>query len=182
MTHLFIIVDQDHVCRATEYFLGDHLHIFFSKCEMSICVVFGQHWFSPWSSLMDAVFALSLSCCWIMNTNLYWGKWKLQCFSCCSWSFPLKKMWRNTETTFPVRIQQKTFKSNYLGHIYLFFGFIYATVRTDTKQLQCYQQLDSLCLHLGKKLQKQIKAVWSVWYIQIIIPNMWMPVFFFVSH
>lgn len=108
---------------------------FFSKCQMSICVVFGQHWFSAWSSLMDAVFALSLSCCWIMNTNLYWGKWKLQCFSCCSWSFPLKKMWRNTETTFPVRIQQKTFKSNYLGHIYLFFGFIYATVRTNTKHM-----------------------------------------------
>ncbi len=41
----------------------------------------------PWNSLMDAVFAQSLSYCWIMNTDLNWGKWGLRFFRCCSGFF-----------------------------------------------------------------------------------------------
>ncbi len=36
---------------------------------------------------MDAVFAQSLSYCWIMNTDLNWGKWGLHFFRCCSGFF-----------------------------------------------------------------------------------------------
>ncbi len=39
--------------------------------------------FSP----MDAIFAQSLSYCWIMNTDLNWSKWGLQFFRCCSGFF-----------------------------------------------------------------------------------------------
>ncbi len=38
-------------------------------------------------SPMDAVFAQSLSYCWIMNTDLNWSKWGLQFFRCCSGLF-----------------------------------------------------------------------------------------------
>ena len=34
---------------------------------------------------LDAIFAQSLSYCWIMNTDLNWGKWGLQCFRGCPW-------------------------------------------------------------------------------------------------
>ncbi len=51
---------------------------------MSLCVLFGQQWHLSWNSPMDAVFAQSLSYCWIMNTDLNWGKWGLQFFRCCS--------------------------------------------------------------------------------------------------
>ncbi len=37
---------------------------------MSLCVLFGQQWLLPWNSPMDAIFAQSLSYCWIMNTTL----------------------------------------------------------------------------------------------------------------
>ncbi len=63
------------------------IKIFFGKCETSLCVLFGQQWLLPWNSPMDAVFAQSLSYCWIMNTDLNWGKWGLQFFRCCSWFF-----------------------------------------------------------------------------------------------
>ena len=36
---------------------------------------------------MDAIFAQSLSYCWIMDTDLNWGKWGLQFFLCCSGFF-----------------------------------------------------------------------------------------------
>ncbi len=51
---------------------------------MSFCVLFGQQWLLPRNSPMDAVFAQSFSYCWIMNTDLNWGKWGLQIFRCCS--------------------------------------------------------------------------------------------------
>ncbi len=63
------------------------IKIFFGKCEMSLCVLFGQQWLLPWNSPTDAVFAESLSYCWIMNTDLNWGKWGLQFFRCCSGFF-----------------------------------------------------------------------------------------------
>ncbi len=36
------------------------IKIFFGKCEMSLCVLFGQQWLLPRNSPMDAVFAQSL--------------------------------------------------------------------------------------------------------------------------
>ncbi len=63
------------------------IKIYFGKCEMRLCVLFDQQWILPWNSPMDAVFAQSLSYCWIMNTNLNWGKWGLQFFRCCSGFF-----------------------------------------------------------------------------------------------
>ncbi len=60
------------------------IKLFFGKCETSLCVLFGQQWLLPWNSPMDAVFAQSLSYCWIMNTDLNWG---LQFFRCCSGFF-----------------------------------------------------------------------------------------------
>ncbi len=75
--------------QSTEYLpksLGI-IKIFFGKCEMSLCVLFGQQWLLPWNSPMYAVFAQSLSYCWIMNTDLNWGKWGLQFFRCCSGFF-----------------------------------------------------------------------------------------------
>ncbi len=46
--------------------------ILFGKCEMSLCVLFGQQSLLPWTTSMDAVFTQSLSYCWIMNTDLNW--------------------------------------------------------------------------------------------------------------
>ncbi len=63
------------------------IKIFLGKCETSLCVLFGQPWLLPWNSPMDAVFAQSLSYCWIMNTDLNWGKWGLQFFRCFSGFF-----------------------------------------------------------------------------------------------
>ncbi len=61
------------------------IEILFGKCEASLCVIFDQKWLL--SSPMDAVFAQPLSYCWIMNTDLNWGKWGLQFFRCCSGFF-----------------------------------------------------------------------------------------------
>ncbi len=75
--------------QSTEYLpkvLGI-IKIFFGKCERSLCVLFGQQWLLPWHFPMDAIFAQSLSYCWIMNTNHNWGKWGLQFFRCCSGFF-----------------------------------------------------------------------------------------------
>ncbi len=75
--------------QSTEYLpksLGI-IKIFFSKCEMSLCVLFGQQWLLSWNSPMDAVFVQSLSYCWIMNTDLNWGNWSLQFFRFCSGFF-----------------------------------------------------------------------------------------------
>ena len=58
------------------------IKMFFGKCEMSLCVLFGQQWFSPCNSPMDAISAQSLSYCGIVNTDLNWGKWGLQFFRC----------------------------------------------------------------------------------------------------
>ncbi len=59
------------------------IKILFGKYEMSLCVLFGQWILIALSSRMDADFAQSLSYCWIMNTDLNWGKWG-QFFRCCS--------------------------------------------------------------------------------------------------
>ncbi len=66
--------------------LGDNQNIL-GKCEMSLCVLFGQQWLLPWNSPMDAVFVQSLSHCWIINIDLSLGKWGLQFFRCCSGFF-----------------------------------------------------------------------------------------------
>ncbi len=58
------------------------IEILFGKCEANLCVIFDQKWLL--SSPMDAVFAQTLSYCWIMNTDLNWG---LQFFRCCSGFF-----------------------------------------------------------------------------------------------
>ncbi len=63
------------------------IKILFGKCETRLCVLFGQQWLLPWNSPMDAVFAQSLSYCWIVNTDLNWGKLSLQFFRCCSGFF-----------------------------------------------------------------------------------------------
>ncbi len=74
------LISPQNICPK---FLGI-IKIFFGKCEMRLCVLFGQQWLLPWNSLMDAVFAQSLSYCWIINTELNWDKWGLQFFRCCS--------------------------------------------------------------------------------------------------
>ncbi len=79
----FCLISPQNICPKV---LGI-IKIFFGKCETSLCVVFGQQWLLPWNSPMDAVFAHSLSYCWIMNTDLNWGKWGLQFFRCCSGFF-----------------------------------------------------------------------------------------------
>ncbi len=76
----FCLIGPQNICLKV---LGI-IKIFFGKCEMSLCVLFGQQWHLSWNSPMDAVFAQSLSYCWIMNTDLNWGKWGLQFFRCCS--------------------------------------------------------------------------------------------------
>ncbi len=76
--------------QSTEYLpksLGDNQDNFFDKCETSFLDLFGQQWLLPWISPMNAVFAQSLSYCWIVNTDLNWGKWDLQFFRCCSGFF-----------------------------------------------------------------------------------------------
>ncbi len=75
--------------QSTEYLpksLGDNQDIFWQMCDEPLC--------SFWSAVafalelpMDAVFAQTLSYCWIMNTDIYWGKWGLQFFRCCSGFF-----------------------------------------------------------------------------------------------
>ncbi len=74
----FCLISPQNICpkvlRIIKIFL-------FGKCETSFCV-FGQQWFLPWKNPMDAVFAQSLSSCWIMNTDLNWGEWGLQFFRC----------------------------------------------------------------------------------------------------
>ncbi len=72
----FCLISPQNICLKV---LGI-IKIFFGKCEMSLCVLFGQQWLLPWNSPMNAVFAQSLSYCWIMNTDLNWGKWGLQYF------------------------------------------------------------------------------------------------------
>ncbi len=58
-------------------------HTFQKACVF----IFGQRWILPCKSPMDAVFAQSLSYCWIMNADPNWGKWGLQFFRCCSGIF-----------------------------------------------------------------------------------------------
>ncbi len=70
----FCLISPQNICPKV---LGI-IKIFFGKCEMSFCVLFGQQWLLPRNSPMDAVFAQSLSYCWIMNTDLNWSKWGLQ--------------------------------------------------------------------------------------------------------
>ncbi len=75
--------------QSTEYLpkiLVDNQYVFWQMWD-NLCVLFGQQWLLPWTSPMDAVFAQSLSYCWIMNTDLNWGKWGLQFFRCCSGFF-----------------------------------------------------------------------------------------------
>ncbi len=73
----FCLISPQNICPKV---LGI-IKIFFGKCEMSR---------SFWSAV---AFALELSqgrCffpvsyCWILNTDLTWGKWGLQFFRCCS--------------------------------------------------------------------------------------------------
>ncbi len=77
----FCLIGPQNICPKV---LGI-IKIFFG--QTSLCVLFGQQWLLPWNSPMDAVFAQSLSYCWIMNTDLNWGKWGLQFFRCCSGFF-----------------------------------------------------------------------------------------------
>ncbi len=79
----FCLISPQNICPKV---LGI-IKIFFDKCETSLCVLFGRQWLLPRSSPMDAVFARSFSYCWIMNTELNWGKWVLQLFRCCSGFF-----------------------------------------------------------------------------------------------
>ncbi len=53
----FCLISPQNICPKV---LGI-IKIFFGKCEMSLCVLFGQQWLLPWNSPMDAVFAQSLS-------------------------------------------------------------------------------------------------------------------------
>ncbi len=74
--------------QSTEYLpesLGDNQDIFWQMWDEPFC--------SFWSAMAFAlelsyvVFAQYLSYCWIMNTDLNWGKWGLQFFRCCSGVF-----------------------------------------------------------------------------------------------
>ncbi len=76
----FCLISPQNICPKV---LGI-IKIFFGKCEASLCVLFGQQWLLSWNSPVDAIFAQSLSYCWIMNSDLNWGKWGLQFFRCCS--------------------------------------------------------------------------------------------------
>ncbi len=58
-----------------------------AKCETSHFFFFDQQCLLPWNSPMDAVFAQSLSYCWIMSTDLIRGKRGLRLFRCCSGLF-----------------------------------------------------------------------------------------------
>ncbi len=55
----FCLIGPQNICLKV---LGI-IKIFFGKCEMSLCVLFGQQWHLSWNSPMDAVFAQSLSYC-----------------------------------------------------------------------------------------------------------------------
>ncbi len=55
----FCLISPQNICTKV---LGI-IKIFFGRCEMSLCVIFGQRWLLPWNSPMDAVFAQSLSYC-----------------------------------------------------------------------------------------------------------------------
>ena len=46
------------------------IKMFVGKCETSLCVLFGQQWFSPCYYSIDAIFAQSLSYCGIVHTDL----------------------------------------------------------------------------------------------------------------
>ncbi len=75
--------------QSTEYLaksLGDYQDIFWQMWDETLCSFRSAVDFAL-DSPMDAVFAQSLSYCWIMNTNLNWGKWGLQFFRCCSGFF-----------------------------------------------------------------------------------------------
>ncbi len=60
--------------------LGDSQDILWQMWGEPLCTFL---YFSP----MEAVFPQSLSYCWIMNTDLNWGKWGLRFFRCCLGSF-----------------------------------------------------------------------------------------------
>ncbi len=69
--------------QSTEYLpkcLGDSQDILWQMWGEPLCTFL---YFSP----MEAVFPQSLSYCWIMNTDLNWGKWGLWFFRCCSGFF-----------------------------------------------------------------------------------------------
>ncbi len=80
----FCLISPQNICPKV---LGI-IKIFFGKCETSLCVLFGEQWLLPWNSSMDAVFTQSLSYCWIMNTDLNWGKW-----GCMSLDVVLVLLW-----------------------------------------------------------------------------------------
>ncbi len=79
----FCLISPQNICPK----VLEIIKIFFGKYETSLCVLFGQQWLLPRNSPMGAVFAQSLSYCWIMNTDHNWGKWGLQLFRGCSGSF-----------------------------------------------------------------------------------------------
>ncbi len=65
--------------QSTEYLpksLGNNQYIC-GKCETNPCVLGTL----PWMPFLPSLF---FSYCWIMNTDLYLGKWDLQFFRCCS--------------------------------------------------------------------------------------------------
>ena len=59
--------------------LGDYQDVWWQMLEWPF--------FYFWSVVVFAILAQSLSYCWIMNTDLNWGKWGLQCFRYCSGFF-----------------------------------------------------------------------------------------------
>ncbi len=77
----FCLISPQNICLKV---LGI-IKIFFGKCEMSLCVLFGQQWLLPWNSPMNAVFAQSLSYCWIMT--LIEASEACSSFRCCSGFF-----------------------------------------------------------------------------------------------
>ncbi len=77
--------------QSTEYLpksLGDNQDIFLANVRRAFVFFLVSNGFCLGLELSHGcVFAQSLSYCWIMNTDLNWGKWGLQFFRCCSGFF-----------------------------------------------------------------------------------------------
>ncbi len=78
-----------HAFQKSSTFVSWFHRIFGQKPNVrrDIFFFFDQQCLLPWNSPMDAVFAQSLSYCWIMNTDLIRGKRGLRLFRCCSGLF-----------------------------------------------------------------------------------------------
>lgn len=56
---------------------------FLAKLRWAFMFFYAQLQFSSWNSVMQAIFAQTLSYGGVMNTDLNWGKWGLQFLRCC---------------------------------------------------------------------------------------------------